>query len=346
MKYLLSFALLLLTSHSAFAAPNGEKLYNTNCSSCHNKDGLGGIGLPLPASKVVNFSDDYLYKTIRLGRKGRIMPAFSHLSESQVKAIILHIKSWYKINKTVTFSDEKIIGDKTHGKELYQQKCQACHGENGKSKAIGTGVTISRTRAFAVAPPDLSNPGYLASANDHFIKNTVISGRIGSIMPPFQQFNISDEDLNDIISYIRSLETITNETVEIETHDPTLIFDSPYDFDTTVKNIKGALSGLNFRYFPDRYIEMGLADDSLINKKQLSLRFCNFKQLYKMINTDPRLGIILPCRITIVENDEGEVKLYMMNMALITEIFNNEQLTHGAQEMHETMLEVIDEATL
>jgi len=328
------------------AAPNGKRLYESNCSTCHNKQGLGGIGIPLTPSKVVNFSDDYLYTTIRVGRKGRIMPAFSHLSDGQVKAIISYIKSWHKVNKTVTFSDEKIEGDPLHGKQLYINKCQSCHGENGKSKAIGTGVATSRVRAFKLAPPDLSNPGYLAAANDAFIKNSIISGQSDSVMPDFDEFKISNHDLDDIISYIRSFENLTNKTIQAETQDPTLVFDSPYDFARTVKNLKQALAGLNFRYFPDRYLEMGLAEDNVINKKQLSLRFCNFKQLYKMINTDPRLGIILPCRITVVENEEGKVQLFLMNMALITQIFNNDQLTQGAQEMHENLLEVIDEATL
>ena len=93
-------------------------------------------------------------------------------------------------------------------------------------------------------------------------------------------------------------------------------------------------------------MEMGLADDLFINKKQLSLRFCNFNRLYNMINTDPRLGVVLPCRITVVEQPEGDVKLYVMNMRLVSRLFNNDQLDESAISMFESVIEVIEEATL
>ncbi len=307
---------------------------------------MGGIGAPLTPAKVVNYSDDYIFKTIRLGRKGRIMPAFNHLSDSQVNAIIGYVKSWNKVSKTITFSDQKIDGDAKNGQKIYQSKCQSCHGESGKSNAVGTGISTSRKRNFDIAPPDLSNSGYLASASDAFIKNSIISGQLGSAMPTLEQLAISDQELDDVVSFIRSFEYVTKDEIKPETQEPTLVFDSPYDFNTTVKNLKHALTGLNFRYFPDRYLEMGLDDDVSINKKQMSLRFCNFKDLYDMINTDPRLGIFLPCQITVVENEEGKVQLYLMNMTLISKLFNNDQLTLGAQKMHEVMMDVIDEATL
>ncbi len=250
------------------------------------------------------------------------------------------------MSKTVTFSNEKINGDVANGQLVYQQKCQSCHGVSGKSNALGTGVSTSRKRDYDIIPADLSNSGYLASASDAFIKNSIISGQLGSTMPSIEELGLTDQDIDDVVSYIRSFELESKVEIEPETQEPTLIFDSPHDFQTTVANLKAALTGLNFRYFPDRYIEMGLADDSVINKKQLSLRFCNFKDLYDMINTDPRLGIFLPCRITVVEDDAGQVKLYLMNMTLISKLFNNDQLTEGAEIMHETMLEVIDEATL
>lgn len=346
MKYLTSLFLLLLISVNVVAAPDGKKLYNNHCSSCHNEQGLGGIGSPITPAKVVNFSDDYLFKTIRLGRKGRVMPAYNHLSDIQVNAIIKYIKSWIKVSKTVTFSKEKIKGDLVNGHSIFQQKCQSCHGATGKSDAIGTGITTSRPRNFAITPADLSNPGYLASASDAYIKNTIISGQLDSSMPSIEELGLNDQQLDDVVRYIRSLENIANEEIKPATQEPTLVFDSPYDFDTTVKNLKNALTGLNFRYFPDRYLEQGLGDDENINKKQLSLRFCNFKDLYDMINTDPRLGIFLPCQITVVENEEAKVQLLLMNMTLISKLFNNDQLTQGAQRMHEIMLEVMDEATL
>ena len=62
--------------------------------------------------------------------------------------------------------------------------------------------------------------------------------------------------------------------------------------------------------------------------------------------TEPRLGVVLPCRITVVEEPDGQVKLYVMNMRLVSRLFNNEQLDGYVDVMVETIAEIIDEATL
>ncbi len=340
------FAILYLFVHPVQAAPDGLKLYTQHCSVCHNEDGMGGIGLPLNGKKVEHFPRDYLFKTIRLGREGRVMPAFEKLSDAQINAVVDYILSWKKNPGIDQYSSEPVPGNSENGKQLFTNKCASCHGQDGKSEGTGTGVTVSRERKFEVVPPALNNPGFLASASDAWIRQTIVSGRPGTIMPSQATLQINDEELDDIVSYIRSFETQYKAEPEKEQEAPTLVFDSPYDFITTVTNIKQSLQGLNFRYFPDRYMEMGLADDNMINKKQLSLRFCNFKQLYKMLNTEPRLGIVLPCRITVVEQDDGQVKLYIMNMKLVSRLFNNSQLDENAETMLEAVMEVIDEATL
>jgi cytochrome c oxidase cbb3-type subunit III len=348
-KNILPISVLMLTGimfSSAQAAPDGNKLYIKHCSVCHNDNGMGGIGLPLNSEKIEHFPRDYLFKTIRNGRPGRVMPAFSKLSDAQINAIVDHVLSWKKSKQIAQYSHQPVKGDPQRGKPLFEEKCSACHGMNGKSEGIGTGVTLSREREFAVVPPALNNAGFLASASDEWIKSTITHGRPGTIMPSQEFFKFTPQQLNDVVSYVRSFQTETIEQATIEAEDPTIVVDSPYDFATTVSNIKQTLQGLNFRYFPDRYLEMGLADDAVINKKQLSLRFCNFKQLYKMINIEPRLGVVLPCRVTIVEQKDGSVKIYAMNMKMVARLFNNTQLIEVAGQMHKAILELLDEATL
>jgi cytochrome c oxidase cbb3-type subunit III len=340
------FWLCLAISSALQAAPDGQKLYIKHCSVCHNDNGMGGIGLPLNSEKIEHFPRDYLFNTIRNGRPGRVMPAFSKLSDAQVNAIVDHVLSWKKTKQHDIYSPLAVVGDPKKGKSLFEEKCASCHGMNGKSKGIGTGVTLSRERKFAVVPPALNNAGFLTSASDEWIKSTIKHGRPGTIMPSQKILKLSDQQLDDVVSYVRSFGQEYNDETSDEAEDPTIVVDSPYDFNTTVSNIKQSMEGLNFRYFPDRYLEMGLADDAVINKKQLSLRFCNFKRLYKMINIEPRLGVVLPCRLTVVEEDDGSVKIYAMNMKLVSRLFNNTQLIEAAGQMHKDILEIIDEATL
>ena len=147
MKNLL-IVFVLLFSLSAYGAPHGDKLYATHCSACHGIDGKGGVGVPIALPSFLNsVSNEYLKKTIRLGRPGRIMPAFDVLSNAQVSAIVEHVRSWTD-KPAPPESSASVKGDSEHGKQLFAKYCVQCHGENG-SGGKGTGVTFSRKRDIA-----------------------------------------------------------------------------------------------------------------------------------------------------------------------------------------------------
>ena len=69
------------------ARPDGARLYAQRCSACHGADGRGGVGVPLALPAFLSSVDDaYLRKTMRLGRPGRVMPAFTQLTDAEVEA--------------------------------------------------------------------------------------------------------------------------------------------------------------------------------------------------------------------------------------------------------------------
>ena len=344
---LLVFVLAAWSPAALYAlGPDGQALFEANCVVCHRKSGEGSIGLPLQKSKFSSLSDEYLKKTIRNGRPGRIMPAFDRLSDSQVDAIVAYLREW---SGAAAFKETGIAakGDVENGSRLFTGHCANCHGEQGRGLGKGTGKSFSREREFKVIPPAVGNPGFLASASDDMLRETISSGRKGTLMGAYGKLGLTAQDIDDIIVYLRSLPTLSQvqEAEAYEQPAPTIVWDSPYDFETTVSNLKQSLSGSNFRIFPDRYLEQGLFPEWELNKKQLTVRYCNFNQLYEILKIEPRLGIALPCRITVVEHDDGQVQLIAMNMALIARLFNNEQLERYAAELNTRQLDILEEVT-
>jgi len=346
---LLLFSSGLLTS-SLYAGPDGNQLFDLNCAACHGSDGSGSIGARLSTIPLSTMTDRYLFNTIRNGRPGRIMPDFNNLSDSQVNSLVAYLREFTN-TQDIFLDDYSAQVDPDRGKSLYQQNCLGCHGEDGKSVGDGTGVAISRERDHTYIPPALNNQGFLASADDKQIRHFIRVGNKNLNMPAFAKILTTDE-INDVVAYIRSFES-NNDVVasisdekEQNNDSPSLFFDSPYDFQTTIKNLKQALVGANFRTFPDRYLEQGLFDDNDVNKHHLTIRFCNFAYLYQMLNIEPRLGMFLPCRITVIENLDGSVQLIAMNLMKIREFFNNEQLKEFAEQMQQNQLDIIEEATL
>ena len=59
---------------------------------------------------------------------------------------------------------------------------------------------------------------------------------------------------------------------------------------------------------------------------------------------DPRVGLFLPCRVTLVETEHG-VQVMSINPKNLSRLFNNSALDKACQEMYDLYAEIIEEAT-
>ena len=331
----------------ALAAPDGAKLYGRNCAACHGEAGNGGIGVPLALpSFQAGISDDYLRKTIHLGRPGRVMPAFSNLTEGEIEAIVRYVRSWNS-GPAVTYSGKPVQGNPSHGRQLFQKYCVACHGANGEG-AKGTGVTFSRPRDLPIMAPALHNPGFLAAAPDAMIKATLMKGRAGTPMVSFLKQGLREKDIDDIVSYVRSFEKqpLAGSATVLEAENPVIVRDSPYDLKTTVENVKTAVTTHNFFYGRVQTLEYGLTAPASENPKQVIVYFCNISLLNQALAIDPRVGMFLPCRITILEKPDGKVQVMSVNPKVLSRLFNNSELNQLCEQMKQSYTAIMEESTL
>ncbi len=342
------FLFIALLSMNANSAPHGDELFAQYCSSCHGVDGTGGVGVPIALPSFLDsVSDEYLKKTIRYGRPGRIMPAFEKLSDAQLSAIAKHIRSWS--DKPAPVEDTSVVkGNSKKGGQLFSKYCVQCHGEEGRG-GKGTGVTFSRKRDLPIIAPALNNVGFLASATDSMIRDTITLGRAGTPMTSMLVAGLSESDINDVVSYIRSLEKtapdLKQRSKESDKESMVIIMDSPYGLEETVENLKQAITDQNFTLIRTDYLEHGLVAEGKENKKQVVLHFCNFGFLFEALSIDPRIGMFLPCRVTVIEKN-GKVQLSAINPKRLSKLFNNHELDESCQQMHEVYMTLLEDATL
>jgi len=342
----LGIAQALAAPTQSLAAPSGAQLFARNCASCHGEKGDGGIGVPLALpSFQAGISDDYLRQTIHTGRPGRVMPAFSSLSGDEVEAIVRYVRAWNK-GPSVVYSTQAIPGDPKHGKQLFEQYCTACHGVNGEG-AKGTGVTFSRPRDLPIMAPALHNPGFLAAAPDAMIKATLMKGREGTPMQSFLKLGLKEKDIDDLVSYVRSFETqpLASSAKVARTESPVIIRESPYDLNTTVERVKTAVTTHNFFYGRVQTLEYGLTTPDKENPKQVIVYFCNISLLNQALAIDPRVGMFLPCRVSIFEKD-GKVQVMSVNPKVLSQLFNNAELNELCDQLEQHYTAIIEEATL
>jgi cytochrome c oxidase cbb3-type subunit 3 len=216
-------------------------------------------------------------------------------------------------------------------------------GEGGS----GTGVTFSRRRELPIIAPALNNPGFLAAASDEMIRHTLQLGRDGTPMRSFLVQGLSEQDINDLVSAIRSMEYSEDAgpRPDVASEDPVMVAESPYTLEETVENLKESIIGQNFVFIRKDYLEHGLVEEGQEDKRQVILHFCNFKFLYDALAIDPRIGIFLPCRVTVVERDD-KVLVMTVNPKYLSRLFNNDDLDEACTQMHDIYSEIIEDATL
>ena len=343
--HLILIAVFVIATGVVQAAPDGARLYAMHCAVCHGDKGTGGVGIPLAMpSFLESVDDEFLRKTIRHGRPGRVMPAFPSLSDAQLNAIVGFIRGWS--GKPVpVYSYKPLKGNSRHGRELYASYCARCHGAEGEG-GKGTGVTFSRRRDLPIIAPALNNPGFLAAASDEMIRHTLEYGREGTPMRSFLVQGLSEEDINDLVSYVRSFSTepvAPDHAVAGES--PVLVADSPYTLEETVENLRQAIISQNFKLIRTEYLEHGLVEEGKEDKSQVVLHFCNFKFLYDALAIDPRVGMFLPCRVTVVQVD-GKVRVMTINPMYLSHLFNNNELDDACKRMTAVYRAIIEDATL
>ena len=323
----------------------GAKLYALHCSACHGDFGLGGVGVPLALPDFLDsVSNKYIEVTIRTGRLGRVMPPFPQLTDEEVQEIVNYIRS-FTFKDEPKFSSEPVVGNPKRGERFYTDFCAKCHGKNGEG-GKGTGLSFSRPRDLPILAPALNNPGYLAAASDQMIKHTLMQGRSVTPMRSFLAIGLSEQDINDVVSYVRSFQgLITTEAAVLERQsEAVLVRQSPYSYERTVEKVKNAIAKIGFNVVREQFLEQGFVDSGMENKKQRLIYFIHLQVLSDALALDPRMGLFLPSRITVVEQD-GIVKVMTANPKQYSAVFNNTALKEFGKMLFQVDVAILEEAT-
>ncbi len=183
-------------------AAEGEKVYKQNCIFCHQADAIGkpGFAPSLTNKEFLSVaSNKFLMSTIRDGRPGTGMPPFAHLGRKQVEAIVAYLRDHAVLPDISASIDAQpeAHGDPRLGEMWFRQICSTCHGFNGDGYSAGsTGTAIGKA-------------GFLDKVTDGFIRFTIVNGRSDTRMLSFNGpaglANLTDREIDDIISYLRTI---------------------------------------------------------------------------------------------------------------------------------------------
>ena len=118
-------------------APNGRVSFQSRCSGCHGADGNGGEHAPSIRPSLATKNDDELKRIIREGVPRKGMPAFQQLPETELGALIAHMRSQARGRR---------------GTAAIQTRVRLVDGEELEGQALGiTGRELQLRTAMATS---------------------------------------------------------------------------------------------------------------------------------------------------------------------------------------------------
>lgn len=175
--------------------PDGAALYASHCALCHGAEGQGyaadsADALANPAFLAVA-SDAFLRRAIERGRPGTSMSAWGEafggpLDAAELDALVQTVRAFAAVEPSEVDAGV-VTGSASRAKAYYQVKCQSCHGVEGRG-----GMFMS-----------ISNPEFLASASDGYLRRAISEGRPGTPMVGFAG-QLPDQIIDDLVLLIRS----------------------------------------------------------------------------------------------------------------------------------------------
>jgi len=170
----------------------GKPLYVALCAPCHGADAHGYAADHAPSLVSSTFlesaSDDFLRRSIQLGRPGTSMAAYGKqrggpLDDAGIDRLVTFLREQGPAVKPLAAAAP---GDPALGAQVYGKVCLACHGD-------------TRMRGEAIS---LANPELQIVASDSFLRHAIVNGRPGTKMEAFAG-KLTDAEVDGVVSYVR-----------------------------------------------------------------------------------------------------------------------------------------------
>lgn len=190
------FATLISTTvtYSEEKELSGAKLWSQNCGRCHNFRGIHEFNdsqwdiIVTHMRGIANLPGDQARAILKFLQESNNPPLKPITSTGE-------LQNEFTISKLVNEADN------VKGMELYNLSCVSCHGIKGK----GDGPAAVSLRP---KPRDLSDSSYMSNLGDEHLYKVIHGGGASVEKSPFMPAwgnTYSDEDIANIISYLRTL---------------------------------------------------------------------------------------------------------------------------------------------
>ena len=187
------------------AIKDGASLFKMYCWGCHDsgKQSIYDEVLDRTVPAITNpgflrLIDDNNLKTIIVeGRSGTQMTPWkttaAGLKKEEIEQILDYVSMSRPSEIPGLFHYDRYKSDTANGKNVYEQRCNFCHGDEGKGGGRKLGVNLRNSTVQKLLEPE-------------FLARTVLHGRKGTPMPSFgpEGEGLSNQEITDVIAYVKT----------------------------------------------------------------------------------------------------------------------------------------------
>jgi sulfur oxidation c-type cytochrome SoxX len=197
---------------------SGEETYKLLCLRCHGEkgDGNGKVAYYLDPSPrdftkaaFMNSKPRARFiSAIQEGVPGTSMPPWGKaLKPEQAEAVLTYVQQAFTKEPPRDLKPHKIPENNPvavskasidHGEALFLQRCTGCHGRKADGKGPNSLDILPR-------PRNLRNVWFVEKASDQRLFESILYGVQGTAMPPWIDYGLSNQDVGDVVNFIRSI---------------------------------------------------------------------------------------------------------------------------------------------
>ena len=341
---------------------NGQEI-NKSCALCHGNIGQGTPGKLSP--RLAGLPKEYLIKATKEYRDGvRVNPlmvktaSIDKMSDSDIEDIATYL-SMIDIRPDSRFDIVQSSGDHAEGKDIYMDECKTCHARDGFGNPKKD------------APP-------LAGQQVEYLYQSMKMFQFKSRMHDNDEDDETFDDFNDIdlMNLTAFLATLDNSTFKegfkavlpkvavAEVRESKAVAETRKKSNLTITDIKQTVVQmplkkdvkiqdaidamlskaveLNQKLVAQQYVSKELESRGIDSPYLSIFQFCSPTDARLMVMANPVFASYMPCRISLVEDQKGQLQLMMLNLDMLinSELLPGEVLD-TAIRVNQSMLDVM-----
>jgi len=116
-----------------------------------------------------------------------------------------------------------------------------------------------------------------------------------------------------------------------------------YQFDEAVDKITMALKTVGFGILTEIDMKATLKNKLNIDRRPYKiLGACNPPFANEALSLEEKIGILLPCNVTVIQTERGNVDVSIMDPAVAMSVVNNPELENLASEVRKKLVTALD----